>query len=63
VACVVLQPGAATDREELLAFLAQRFPKWWLPDDIVFLDGLPKTGVGKFDKRALRATLGYDARA
>jgi len=63
VACVVLQPGAATDREELLAFLSPLFPKWWLPDDVVFLDELPKTGVGKFDKRALRATLGYDARA
>jgi fatty-acyl-CoA synthase len=63
VACVVLQPGAAADREELLAFIAPRFAKWWLPDDIVFLDELPKTGVGKFDKRALRATLGYDARA
>jgi fatty-acyl-CoA synthase len=63
VACVVLQPGADADREELLAFLAPRFAKWWLPDDVVFLDELPKTSVGKFDKRALRATLGYDARA
>jgi fatty-acyl-CoA synthase len=63
VACVVLQPGAAADGDELLAFIAPRFAKWWLPDEIVFLDELPKTGVGKFDKRALREKLGYDARA
>ena len=58
VAFVALQPGASADREELLAFIAPRFAKWWLPDDVVFVDELPKTGVGKFDKRALRATLG-----
>jgi fatty-acyl-CoA synthase len=63
VAFVALQPGAAAGREELLAFIAPRFATWWLPDDVVFLDELPKTGVGKFDKQALRATLGYDARA
>jgi fatty-acyl-CoA synthase len=63
VACVVLQPGSTVDPEELLAFIAPRFAKWWLPDDVVFLDELPKTGVGKFDKRALRTALGYDARA
>ena len=63
VAFVVLQPGATVGRDDLLAFIAPRFAKWWLPDDVVFLQELPKTGVGKFDKRALRATLGYDARA
>jgi fatty-acyl-CoA synthase len=57
VACVVLQPGATADRDELLAFISPRFAKWWLPDDVVFLRELPKTGVGKFDKRALRAAL------
>jgi len=28
--------------------------KWWLPDDVVFIDAVPKTSVGKFNKRALR---------
>jgi fatty-acyl-CoA synthase len=57
VACVVLVGGAAAEPDELLAFLAPRFVRWWLPDRIVFMDELPKTGVGKFDKRALRARL------
>jgi fatty-acyl-CoA synthase len=61
VACVVLVDGASADQEELLAFLAPRFARWWLPDRVVFVDELPKTGVGKFDKRALRARLAEDA--
>jgi fatty-acyl-CoA synthase len=31
-------------------------PKWWLPDEVRFIDEVPKTSVGKFDKKALRAT-------
>jgi fatty-acyl-CoA synthase len=54
LACVVLRPGAAATREELLAFIAPRFASWWLPDDVVFVDEIPKTSVGKFDKRTLR---------
>jgi len=57
VACVVLQAGATTSAEELLAFLAPRFLRWWLPDEVVFFPELPKTSVGKFDKRALREQL------
>lgn len=41
-------------REELVEFLASKFPKWWLPNDVVFAEALPKTSVGKFNKRALR---------
>ncbi len=41
-------------KEEILEFLAGRVAKWWLPDDIVFIDAVPKTSVGKFNKRALR---------
>ncbi|MCS6964154.1 MAG: hypothetical protein NZM16_08930 [Thermoflexus sp.] len=36
-------------KEELLEFLRPRFAKWWLPDDIVFVEAIPKTSVGKFD--------------
>jgi fatty-acyl-CoA synthase len=60
LACVVLRPGRETGPEtkaELVAFLQPRIPKWWLPDDIVFIDQIPKTSVGKFDKKTLRATL------
>lgn len=45
-------------KEEILEFLKDRVAKWWLPDDIVFIDAVPKTSVGKFNKRALRAQFG-----
>jgi fatty-acyl-CoA synthase len=41
-------------KEEILDFLKDRVAKWWLPDDIVFIEAVPKTSVGKFNKRALR---------
>ncbi len=41
-------------KEEILDFLKERVPKWWLPDDVVFIDAVPKTSVGKFNKRGLR---------
>lgn len=56
VACVVLKEAYKdkVTKEELLEFLAPQFAKWWLPDDILFLSDIPKTGVGKFLKMALR---------
>jgi fatty-acyl-CoA synthase len=54
LACVVLKPGTEATREELIDFLVPTFPKWWLPDDVVFVDEIPKTSVGKFNKKALR---------
>jgi acyl-CoA synthetase (AMP-forming)/AMP-acid ligase II len=60
VACVVLRPGAeptADTKVDLRAFLEPRVAKWWLPDDIVFLDHIPKTSVGKFSKKELRHLL------
>jgi fatty-acyl-CoA synthase len=60
VACVVLRPGAeptADTKVDLRAFLEPRVARWWLPDDIVFLDHIPKTSVGKFSKKELRHLL------
>ena len=54
LACVVLKADHAVDKAELQDFLAARVDKWGLPDDIVFLDEIPKTSVGKFSKRTLR---------
>ncbi len=53
---VVPRPEFKEDltKEELLEFLRPRFAKWWLPDDIVFVEAIPKTSVGKFDKKVLR---------
>lgn len=57
LACVVPKPEAtgALDAAELAEHLRPRFAKWQLPDHYVFLSELPKTSVGKFDKKALRA--------
>ena len=54
LACVVLKEGANVAKEELYAVLEPHFAKWWMPDDIVFLDEIPKTSVGKFLKAKLR---------
>jgi fatty-acyl-CoA synthase len=42
-------------KDEILSFLEPRFAKWWLPDDVLFVDAIPKTSVGKFDKKVIRA--------
>ncbi|MEZ5235937.1 MAG: long-chain fatty acid--CoA ligase [Acidimicrobiales bacterium] len=54
LACVVLKPGETATREEILAFLEGRIAKWWLPDDVVFIEEVPKTSTGKFSKKDLR---------
>ena len=41
-------------KQEILDFLKDRVAKWWLPDDVIFIEAVPKTSVGKFNKRALR---------
>ncbi len=54
VAFVVLREGAGVSQEELIAFLEERVAKWWLPDRVLFIDQIPKTGTGKFDKKVVR---------
>jgi fatty-acyl-CoA synthase len=51
---VVRKPGAQLTREDMLAFFEGRVAKWWLPDDVVFLDALPHTATGKLLKTKLR---------
>jgi acyl-CoA synthetase (AMP-forming)/AMP-acid ligase II len=51
---VVRNPGADASREELLEFLSERVAKWWLPDDVAFVDELPHTATGKLQKNKLR---------
>jgi fatty-acyl-CoA synthase len=53
--CVVLRPDMEATPEELRGFLAERVAKWWVPENWTFLDSIPKTSVGKFDKKVLRA--------
>jgi fatty-acyl-CoA synthase len=54
LAVVVLKPGQSTTADELRAFLAPNFAKWWLPDAIEFAQEIPRTSVGKFRKTTLR---------
>ncbi|RMF87363.1 MAG: fatty-acid--CoA ligase [Nitrospinota bacterium] len=56
LACVVPKPEyrGELSKEEILAFLQDKFARWWLPDDVVFIAEIPKTSVGKFDKKVLR---------
>ena len=54
LACVVVKPGEELTKDDVLAFLDGRVAKWWLPDDVVFVDEIPKTSVGKFSKKDLR---------
>jgi fatty-acyl-CoA synthase len=55
LACVVLKPNAAADPANIREFLSDKVAKWWLPERFAFIDEVPKTSVGKFDKKVLRA--------
>ena len=59
LACVVPKPEfkGNISKEELLESLINQFPKKWVPDDIVFLEEIPKTSVGKFLQAKLRDEL------
>ncbi len=58
--CVVLSEGATVDARALREHLAGRVAKWWIPEEFAFVAELPKTSVGKFDKRTLRVMLAED---
>jgi fatty-acyl-CoA synthase len=53
----VLRPGMQAKPEELADFLAPRVARWQIPENWTFVDEIPKTAVGKFDKKVLRARL------
>jgi fatty-acyl-CoA synthase len=57
LACVVLEDGAQLDEAELRRHLLDSVAKWWVPEEFVAIDEVPKTSVGKFDKKVLRARL------
>jgi fatty-acyl-CoA synthase len=55
LACVVLKPGETATEQDILDHLRPLVAKWWLPDAVEFIDEVPKTSVGKFSKKDLRA--------
>ncbi|MDP6548845.1 MAG: long-chain fatty acid--CoA ligase [Dehalococcoidia bacterium] len=56
LACVVpkTEHRDSLGKAEILEFIRDKFARWWIPDDVVVLDEIPKTSVGKFDKKLLR---------
>src|SRR4029078_3100750 len=55
LACVVVKEGESLTADEVIEHLRPRVAKWWLPEAVEFIDEVPKTSVGKFSKKDLRA--------
>jgi fatty-acyl-CoA synthase len=57
VAYVVPKPDFkdTLTKEDIIAYLEPKIAKWWLPEEVIMIDAVPKTSVGKFDKKVLRA--------
>jgi fatty-acyl-CoA synthase len=54
LACVVPKPGVTVEPAEIVDYLRDKLARWAVPDDVVLIDAVPKTSVGKFDKKVLR---------
>jgi fatty-acyl-CoA synthase len=55
---IVLKPGQTATREEILQYLEGKIAKWWMPDDVIFVDEIPHTATGKIQKITLRERYG-----
>ncbi|GAB5506250.1 MAG: fatty-acid--CoA ligase [Rhizobiaceae bacterium] len=51
---IVAKPGKSPTKDDLLGYLTDKVAKWWLPDDVVFVDEIPHTATGKIQKTTLR---------
>jgi fatty-acyl-CoA synthase len=51
---VVLKPGQAANKQDILTYLSGKIAKWWMPDDVVFVDAIPHSATGKIQKISLR---------
>jgi len=56
MACVVPKPEykETLRQEDIISFLEGKMSKWMLPDKVIFIEEIPKTSVGKFNKKELR---------
>ncbi len=58
---VQLEPGQSAEKQEFLDYLDGKIARWWMPDDVLFVDEIPLGPTGKIDKKRLRTTLtGYE---
>jgi fatty-acyl-CoA synthase len=51
---VVLKKEQSASRDEILKFMQGKIAKWWLPDEVIFVDEIPHTATGKIQKTTLR---------
>jgi fatty-acyl-CoA synthase len=51
---IVLKKGEIATKEDILGFMQGKTAKWWMPDDVVFVDDIPHTATGKIQKLTLR---------
>jgi fatty-acyl-CoA synthase len=51
---IVLKKGETATKEEILGFMQGKIAKWWMPDDVAFVDEIPHTATGKIQKLTLR---------
>ena len=51
---IIRKPSATVTKEQVMAYLTGKIAKWWLPDDVVFVDEIPHTATGKIYKLKLR---------
>ena len=58
---MVLAEGASCSADELREYLGGQCAKWWIPDEFAFIEAVPKTSVGKFDKKVQRKQLAEGA--
>jgi acyl-CoA synthetase (AMP-forming)/AMP-acid ligase II len=57
IVVAIKKPGATVTKEELLKFYEGKIAKWWMPDDVVFVEQLPHTATGKLSKLTLRGEM------
>jgi len=55
LAAVVLQDGVELAPDDLKTFLSDKVARWWIPERWTFIDAIPRTSVGKYDKKTIRA--------
>ena len=51
---IVLKKGETASKEDILGFMQGKIAKWWMPDDVAFVDEIPHTATGKIQKVTLR---------
>jgi fatty-acyl-CoA synthase len=51
---VVLKQGQTASKDEILSFMHDKIAKWWMPDDVLFVNEIPHTATGKILKTELR---------